>query len=271
MPTDATVHYGWEPIRDFETAPEELAVSELRSLSQVWSEQRQRLQSEGRLDRFTEELCREFAIETGILERLYTLDRGVTRVLIERGIDASRIPHDATDRDPAQVAALIQDQHEAARALFDFVGQRRSVSTGFIKELHALLTRHQETTTAQNERGRLHTLPLRRGEWKLRPNNPEREDGSIHEYAPPEQVASEMDRLVEMQLQHEAQELAPEVEAAWLHHRFTQIHPFQDGNGRVARCLASLVLIRAGWFPMVVDRDLREPYLDALETADAGC
>ena len=34
---------------------------------------------------------------------------------------------------------------------------------------------------------------------------------------------------------------AREIEATWLHHRFTQIHPFQDGNGRVARALASLV------------------------------
>lgn len=270
MPTDAKVHYAWEPIRDFEIPPEKLAVPELRSLARVWSEQRQRLEAEGRLERFTEELCREFAIETGILERLYTLDRGVTRVLIERGIDASRIPHDATDRDPAQVAAMIRDQHEAARSLFDFVAQRRTFSTSFVKELHALLTRNQESTTAQDTQGRLQTVPLRRGQWKLRPNNPQRKDGSMHEYTPPEHVASEMDRLVELQLQHEEQDLAPEVEAAWLHHRFTQIHPFQDGNGRVARCLASLVLIRAGWFPMVVDRNLREQYIETLETADVG-
>ena len=46
-----------------------------------------------------------------------------------------------------------------------------------------------------------------------------------------------------------------EVEAAWLHHRFTQIHPYQDGNGRVARALASLLFIKAGWFPVVVTRD----------------
>lgn len=52
-------------------------------------------------------------------------------------------------------------------------------------------------------------------------------------------------------------EVSPEVEAAWLHHRFTQIHPFQDGNGRIARLLASLVFIKAGWFPLVVTRDDR--------------
>ena len=62
----------------------------------------------------------------------------------------------------------------------------------------------------------------------------------------------------------------PEIEAAWLHHRFTQIHPFQDGNGRVARCLASLVFIQAGWFPLVLTRDDRAVYIGASEKADAG-
>jgi Fic family protein len=45
------------------------------------------------------------------------------------------------------------------------------------------------------------------------------------------------------------------VQAAWLHHRFTQIHPFADGNGQVARAIASLVFIEAGWFPLILKRD----------------
>ncbi len=60
------------------------------------------------------------------------------------------------------------------------------------------------------------------------------------------------------------------MQAAWLHHRFTQIHPFQDGNGRVARALASLIFLRAGWFPLVINRDIREEYIRALEHADQG-
>ncbi len=111
-------------------------------------------------------------------------------------------------------------------------------------------------------------VPLIKGDNKRNPNNPQRSNGLIHEYCPPEHVASEMDRLIEMHLAHE--NVAPEVEAAWLHHRFTQIHPFQDGNGRVARALATLVFVRAGWFPPVIKNDERTEYLDALESADAG-
>src|SRR5262249_43026661 len=80
--------------------------------------------------------------------------------------------------------------------------------------------------------------------------------------------ASEMDRLIEMHLKHIQDGIPPEVESAWLHHRFTQIHPFQDGNGRVARAISSLVLLRAGWFPLVIDRNERADYIDALERAD---
>src|SRR5262249_34337252 len=59
-----------------------------------------------------------------------------------------------------------------------------------------------------------------------------------------------------------------EVEAAWLHHRFSQIHPFADGNGRVARAIASLVFIKAGWFPLIVKREDWARYIEALEKAD---
>jgi hypothetical protein len=64
--------------------------------------------------------------------------------------------------------------------------------------------------------------------------------------------------------------MPPEVLAAWLHHRFTQIHPFQDGNGRIARALATLVFLKAEMFPLVIRSADREQYINALETADAG-
>ena len=53
------------------------------------------------------------AAETGILERLYTVDLGITRVLIEQGIDAALIPPWATDRTPTEVVAILQDHCNA--------------------------------------------------------------------------------------------------------------------------------------------------------------
>ena len=257
----------WTEIRDYETPPAQLARAELRALAQVWREQRQRLAQGDAFRRFEERLKREWAIETGLIERLYTLDRGITQVLIEHGIKAALIPHGSTPN-PDTVASMIEDHQQAVEGVFDFVKGNRTLSPGYVKELHALMTRHQETVEGVDAFGRETRVPLRRGDYKLRPNNPMRPDGTVHHYCPPEHVASEMDRLIEMHMSHD--DVAPEVEAAWLHHRFTQIHPFQDGNGRIARALATLVFVREGWFPLVVrDRD-RARYINALEAADAG-
>ena len=239
------INYRWHPITDLPADFEALANTELEALAGVWQEQRARLVTDKSLQDFNERLQREWAIETGIIENVFTLDRGVTLLLIEQGIDENLIPNGATNRSPELVAAVIRDHLEAMEGLFDFIRGRRRLSTSYIKELHALLTRNQETSSAINSLGIQVEAPLLRGEYKLLPNNPVRMDGTAHEYCPPEQVASEMDRLVALHLEHDANGIPPEVEASWLHHRFTQIHPFQDGNGRVVRTLASLVFIRA--------------------------
>ncbi len=49
------------------------------------------------------------------------------------------------------------------------------------------------------------------------------------------------------------------------HFRLTAIHPFSDGNGRTARLLMNLLLIRAGYVPISVRPEDRATYLDALE------
>jgi len=260
----------WAPISDLGMSKwRGLEDADLRALEGVWAETRDEL-DQGELERFNERLSREMAIETGVIERVYTLDRGTTQLLIEKGIDAALIPRDATDRSPDYVAAVIADQKEAVEGVFAFVKRGRQLSTSYVKELHSALLRRQTTTEAVDSLGRVVSVPLVKGSWRDLPNNPQRRDGSIHEYAPPEQVASEMDELVSLHLSHDELGVAVEVAAAWLHHRFTQIHPFQDGNGRVARCLATLVFIRAGWFPLTITRYDKDLYLDALGAADGG-
>lgn len=264
------VSFRWTPLNDFEETPDSLARPELGNLADIWLEQREALAESEGLKAFLERLRREWAIETGLLERIYTLDRGVTQMLIERGIDAAYIAEGRGSQDPNRIVAIIRDHEQAMEGLFAFVKGHRCLTPGYVKELHAQLTRNQPTSSAIDSLGRFVDVPLLRGAYKAQPNNPTRDDGSIHEYCPPEHVASEMERLVDLHLQHE--DAPSEVAAAWLHHRFTQIHPFQDGNGRVARCLATLVFLKAGWFPLVIrDTDHeRKRYIGALEAADNG-
>lgn len=263
--------FKWHPITDIEGDPRSLTDGELDSLWRIWQRQKRELSELGTLDEFSRRLGREWAIETGIIEDVYTLDRGVTRTLIEKRIDAALIPHGATNKDSVLVARVIQDHYEALEDMFDFVRGQRPLSTGYINQLHAALLRNQDVHTVVNQFGKAFERELEKGKYKTLPNSPTRPDGSVHEYCPPEHVASEMDGLIRMYSEHQGRQIPAEVEAAWLHHRFTLIHPFADGNGRVARALASLVFIKCGWFPLIIQRD--EPqrrYIEALENADAG-
>jgi Fic family protein len=269
---DHHVIHIWHPetgITDIETDWRTLSASEIDSIQKIWSEQRARLKGTEQLAEFSERLSREWAIETGIIENLYDIERGVTQTLIERGFQAELLTQGSTNRPRDYVVQLLKDQKAALDGVFDFVSQRRELSTSYIKELHAALLRSQTHTDAIDSLGRNVAVQITRGDWKTLPNSPTR-DGTLYGYSPPEQVASEMDRLIAIHTQHRRENVAPDVQAAWLHHRFTQIHPFQDGNGRVARALASLVLVQAGLFPLVVTRDERGDYLDALEAADNG-
>jgi Fic family protein len=248
-----------------------LGNAELAALAKVWKERKSELERSGEHQEFLKKLRREWSIETGIIERLYVWDRGVTEVLIEQGIDTSLIAYKSGlgYEEAEHIKAIIDDQLKAIDALFMFVKGEQPLTEHFIRAMHAQFTTHQESTDAQTPDGQRIRIKLLRGEYKKLPNNPRRQDGSIHEYCPPEIVKEEMERLVSWYGDAE-NNTQPEVLSAWLHHRFTQIHPFQDGNGRVARALATLVFLKAGMFPLVIrDRD-RAQYISALETADAG-
>jgi Fic family protein len=65
-------------------------------------------------------------------------------------------------------------------------------------------------------------------------------------------------------------ELHPALLAAEAHYRFAKIHPFVDGNGRTARLLMNLVLLRHGYPLTVIPAEQRADYIKVLDTADTG-
>ncbi|GIK37895.1 MAG: cell division protein Fic [Chloroflexota bacterium] len=67
-----------------------------------------------------------------------------------------------------------------------------------------------------------------------------------------------------------AQGLHPIERAAVAHHRLVAIHPFLDGNGRTARLVMNLLLLRDGYPPTVILRANRRQYYRVLAQADAG-
>jgi len=260
--------YNWKPIEPLSDEERKTDLATMRPLYENWGASKKRLQesSEAQLADFNRRLIRRLSVETGILERLYDLDRGTTEALVANGFLEDLVSHSSTNIEPARLIDILRDQEAAVQLVIDCVAKNRALTKGLLHELHTILTRHQDTTTAVDQFGNRLQIPLLKGKFKQQPNNPKRPDGSLHQYCPPIHVDSEVDNLLGWLPQYSRDD--PVLVAAWFHHRFTQIHPHQDGNGRVARAITALILLRADLLPLVVDRDLRTEYIKALELAD---
>lgn len=89
------------------------------------------------------------------------------------------------------------------------------------------------------------------------------------DYTVPEETASLMSDLVDWYNAAEQEgKLTPVELAALFHYRYIRIHPFEDGNGRIARLMVNYIMARHGW-PMIVIRNRKKAeYLEALHRSD---
>ena len=90
--------------------------------------------------------------------------------------------------------------------------------------------------------------------------------GSRYAVAAVSKIPGEMQKLVKWYNENE-KKLHPIELAATLHQRFVFIHPFVEGNGRVARLLMNLALLRNGYTIAIIPAILRHEYIYSLETA----
>ena len=158
---------------------------------------------------------------------------------------------------------------EAIDLVFDAVANRRPISEGLIKELNALIMSGVTHTPARDPFGQLVQKPTTPGQYKQSPNNVVQADGSIHYYVDPLQVAPQMQELCAF-IDNNTGMMHPAIVAAIAHYNFARIHPFDDGNGRGARILMNLVLMRAGFPPAVLPVTERRDYIAALVAGDHG-
>ena len=90
--------------------------------------------------------------------------------------------------------------------------------------------------------------------------------GSNYPVSKVEDIQSEIEDLCEW-MRMERKKYHPVEFAALLHKKFVFIHPFKDGNGRVARLLMNTVLIQDGYLPALIPPILRNEYISLLEKA----
>ncbi|KAF5402000.1 Adenosine monophosphate-protein transferase FICD [Paragonimus heterotremus] len=91
-----------------------------------------------------------------------------------------------------------------------------------------------------------------------------------HQPPPPEAVPSLMVQLVSWLNSDQLTDVHPIEVAALIHWKLVYIHPFYDGNGRTARLLMNLILMRAGLPPAIIKIEDRPAYYEHLKTANDG-
>ena len=148
--------------------------AELDSLQQQWTNFRQ-VREEASPDAysgFLDRLTRSWAIETGIIEGLYTLDRGVTETLVIRGISTDLIEQGSTNKEPQELVRMLRDHQDAAEGVRLEIMEGRPLSRSAIRQIHSTLTRSQPTYEAVDQFGRRFNTTLEHGQFKTLPNNP---------------------------------------------------------------------------------------------------
>lgn len=208
---------------------------------------------------------RAAAVDTGAIEGLYEVDRGFTITIATEAAMWENLLREKGDR----ARALIEAQLDAYDYVMDFATQRLPVAEAWIRSLHEKLCAPQDTYLVYTEVGP-QEQPLPKGTYKVHPNHVQIEDGKVHSYAPVDMTAPEMHRLCEELRSEPFSDAHPVIQAAYAHYAFVVIHPFADGNGRVARALGSVYTYRANSIPLLILMEHRNAYLRALRAADGG-
>ena len=143
------------------------------------------------------------------------------------------------------------------------------LTQNFIRTLHKTLLREDYTVYRSLPGGMQTSYVIHAGQYKTRPNSVITRYGDRFDYASPEETPSLMNDLVDWYNAAEQEgKLSPVELAALFHYRYIRIHPFEDGNGRIARLMVNYILSRHG-YPMIVVRSRKKnEYLEALHQAD---
>ena len=164
----------------------------------------------------------------------------------------------------------IRGHNEAIKFLLDMVKDDRPMTETDIRNLHKMVLVEPYDIEVKSPSGIPTKKTIRLGKYKQAPNHVETATGEIHYYASPEETVARMgDLMAWYQQASQEKKLCPLVIASLFHHAFVAIHPFDDGNGRVTRLLANLILMRYQFPPVVVKQEDRRNYYQVLSQADA--
>jgi cell filamentation protein, protein adenylyltransferase len=172
-----------------------------------------------------------------------TLTAAETRIVIEHGITIGGKPL----KDHLEAV----DHFEALRYVRELARETEPLREADLRNLHRLVMQRSDPDMA--------------GRYANQGRYVETDSGR-HHFPSPAEVPAMMGDFAQWL---GAAAATPET-AFTAHRRLVEIHPFNDGNGRTARLLMNLVLLRGGYPPVAVRPADRPAYIGALQDAQAG-
>jgi Fic family protein len=227
-------------------------VVKLQSLKPLSSEARQKLDRKFRL---------EFNFNSNHLEG-NTLTYGETELLLI--FDDTRGNHSMREYEEMKA-------HDAAYLLIEewAKDKERPLTEQNIKNLNEIILVRPFWKDAITADGQDTRRKIKVGNYKEHPNSVRLQNGELFEYASPSETPIMMQELIDS-YRSEEDSAHPITLAAMLHYRFVRIHPFDDGNGRIARLLMNYVLLKNDLPPVIIKSKNKVDYLRALHAADVG-
>ena len=193
-----------------------------------------------------------------------TLTYGQTEILLLFGkVIGEADVHDVQEMAASNVGLRMMTDEAAIKDM--------PLTQNFIRTLHKTLLREDYAVYRNLPGGVQTSYVIHAGQYKTRPNSVITRYGDRFEYASPEETPSLMADLVDWYNAAEKEgKLSPVELAALFHYRYIRIHPFEDGNGRIARLMVNFILARHD-YPMIVVRSRKKSeYLEALHQTDVG-
>lgn len=191
-----------------------------------------------------------------------SLTYGETKALILFGITAQGKPL----KDHFEITG----HNEAINWILEIVEGKTDLTEVFIRQLHQLLLKEPYEIEARTRNGKATKRRIEVGKYKTQPNHVITVTGETFYFASPEETPAKMQELVEWFRREKGNpQTNPIILAALFHYKFIRIHPFDDGNGRVARILMNFILMQFGFPPAIIKTEDKENYYAVLRLADA--
>jgi len=192
-----------------------------------------------------------------------SLTYGETKALILFGTTASGKPL----KDHFEMTG----HNEAINWIIDIIKEERPLTENFIRQLHEILLKEEYWVDAITSEGEPTKKLIKVGSYKETANHVKTQTGEIFRFATPEETPAKMQELVEWyRTKENEKDIEPILIAAEFHYKFIRIHPFDDGNGRLARILMNFILLKHAYPPVVVKTNDKENYFSVLRQADVG-